>query len=197
MSSANSSPNEDEVLLAFSVEPSHDRTTLEHYLRRYPEHANALVDCSIELMIDAFRGSDEEHVASEHVVDRSWQLFEATMFPSRDVAAANPFGQLNPTAFKSVAKKMDITNLLLMRFRDRAIDVATIPVLLIQRLAAELGTSVDAVSTYLSNPPAISAGQSFRSNVKPAVTEQISFGQAVETSQLTPAQQEALKTLQR
>ena len=39
--------DEEEVLLAFSVEPTHDCATLEHYLSQYPEHAQALVDCSI------------------------------------------------------------------------------------------------------------------------------------------------------
>jgi len=53
-----SRPSEEEVLLAFSVEPTHDRKTLEQYLREYPEHAKALVACSIELMVDATRGDE-------------------------------------------------------------------------------------------------------------------------------------------
>jgi hypothetical protein len=61
--------------------------------------------------------------------------------------------------------------------------------------AGSIGATVDAVSAYLNNPPTMVSGLSFRSSVKPAVTEQISFEQAVETSQLTPAQQEALKAL--
>lgn len=195
MSADHSRFDEEEVLLAFSVEPTHDRTTLEHYLSQYPEHANALVDCSIELMIEASRSGDEGHVSSEHVVEQAWRQFEAAVRSTQDATATNPFAQLNPTAFKSVAKRLDISNLLLMRFRERAIDVATIPERFIQCLAAELGATADAVSTYLRNPPAMVSKQSFRSNVKPAVTEQISFEQAIETSHLTPSQQEALKAL--
>lgn len=195
MSVEHSKLNEEEVLLAFSVEPSHDRTTLEQYLSLYPEHANALVDCSIELMIDASRGDDELQVSSEQVVEQAWQQFQTTIGSAQNAAVADPFIQLTRSAFKSVAQRLNISNLLLMRFRDRAVDASTIPRQLVQRLAAELGATVDAVSAYLNNPPTMVSGLSFRSSVKPAVTEQISFEQAVETSQLTPAQQEALKAL--
>jgi len=195
MSVKHSKLNEEEVLLAFSVEPSHDRTTLEQYLSLYPEHANALVDCPIELMIDASRGDDELQVSSEQVVEKAWQQFQTAIGSAQNAAVADPFVQLTRSAFKSVAQRLNISNLLLMRFRDRAVDASTIPRQLVQRLAGELGATVDAVSAYLNNPPTIVSGLSFRSSVKPAVTEQISFEQAVETSQLTPAQQEALKAM--
>lgn len=190
-----SSPSEEEVLLAFSVEPTHDRETLEQYLREYPEHAKALVTCSIELMVDATR-SDEVSVASEGAVDRAWQRFQTVVSQSDDVVVTNPFATLNPTAFRSLAKKLDITNLLLIRLRDRAIIAATIPRRFVQGLATELGATAEAVLDYLQSPPAMVSGHSFRSAVKPAVTEQISFAEAIEMSQLTPAQLNALKALQ-
>ena len=55
--------------------------------------------------------------------------------------------------------------------------------------------TADAVSAYLRSPPTMASSLSFRSNVKPEVTAQIPFNQAVETSQLTPAQKEALQAL--
>ena len=186
---------EEEVLLAFSVEPAHDHKTLEQYLREYPEHAKALVTCSIELMVDATRG-DEVAVTSDGAVDRAWQRFQSAASLPDDVSVINPFATLNPTAFKSLAKKLDINNLLLIRLRDRAIDAATIPRRFVQGLATELGATAEAVMGYLQSPPAMVSGHSFRSAVKPAVTEQISFAEAIEMSQLTPAQLEALKALQ-
>ncbi|MDO8294051.1 MAG: hypothetical protein Q7T29_14485 [Gallionella sp.] len=188
-------PSEEEVLLAFSVEPTHDRETLEQYLREYPEHAKALVTCSIELLVDATR-SDEVSVTSEGAVDRAWQRFQTVVSQSDDVVVKNPFATLNPAAFRSLAKKLDITNLLLIRLRDRAIVAATIPRRFVQGLATELGATAEAVLDYLQSPPAMVSGHSFRSAVKPAVTEQISFAEAIEMSQLTPAQLNALKALQ-
>lgn len=186
--------SEEEVLLAFAVEPIHDHQTLERYLGEYPEHANALVDCSIELMVDATR-SDEVSLNSEAVVDQAWQQFQAAVGKPVDGSAVNPFATLNPTAFRSLAKKLNINNLFLIRLRDRAIDAATIPQRFVQWLAVELGAPADAVMAYLCSPPAMVSGHSFRSAVKPAVTEQISFEKAVEASHLTQAQQDALKAL--
>jgi len=190
-----SRPSEEEVLLAFSVEPTHDRKTLEQYLREYPEHAKALVACSIELMVDATRSGDVA-VTSEGAVDRAWQQFQTVVSQPGDVLVANPFATLNPTAFRSLAKRLDITNLLLVRLRDRAIVAATIPGRFVQGLAIELGATAEAVMDYLQSPPAMVSGHSFRSAVKPAITEQISFAEAIEKSQLTPAQLDALKALQ-
>jgi len=196
MNTENSRLDEEEVLLAFSVEPQHDRVTLEHYLDKYPEHALALVDCSIELMMDATHSGEEVQVSSDQVVDQAWQQFQAAMGSAQGTAAvANPFAQLQPTAFKSVARKLDISNLFLIRVRERAIDASTIPLRFVQKLAAELDATTDAVSAYLRSPPTMGTSLSFRSNVKPEVAAQIPFDQAVETSQLNPAQKEALQAL--
>jgi len=190
-----SRPSEEEILLAFSVEPTHDRKTLEQYLIDYPEHAKALIACSIELMVDATR-RDDVAVTSEGAIDRAWQKFQTVVSQPSDVLVTNPFAALNPTAFRSLAKKLNITNLLLVRLRDRAIIAATIPGRFVQGLATELGATAEAVMDYLQSPPAMVSGHSFRSTVKPAVAEQISFTEAIEMSQLTPAQLDALKALQ-
>lgn len=186
--------SEEEVLLAFSVEPTHDRKTLEQYLTDYPEHAKALIACSIELMVDATH-SAETVATSENAVDLAWQRFQSAVSQPEEASVPNPFATLNPTAFKSLARQLGINNLLLIRLRDRAIVAATIPHRFVQRLATELGATTDAVVAYLQSPPAMVSGLSFRSPVKPAVTEQISFEKAIETSQLTADQQEALKAL--
>ena len=196
MNTENSRLDEEEVLLAFSVEPRHDRATLEHYLNQYPEHALALVDCSIEMMMDASHSDDEVQVSSDQVADQAWRQFQAAMGSAQGtVAITNPFAQLQPTAFKSIARRLDVSNLFLIRVRERAIDAATFPRRFVQQLAAELGATVDAVSAYLRSPPTMASSLSFRSNVKPEVAAQIPFDQAVETSQLTPSQKEALQAL--
>jgi hypothetical protein len=190
-----SSRSEEDVLVAFSVEPTHDGKTLEKYLTDYPEHAQALIACSIELMVDATRNV-EIVATSEKAVDRAWQRFQSAVGQPEEAPVTNPFATLNPTAFKSLAKKLNINNLLLIRLRDRAIDAATIPRRFVQMLSTELGATTDAVMNYLRNPPTTVSGHSFRSTVKPAVIEQISFERAVQTSQLTHDQQKALKALQ-
>lgn len=46
-----SSPSQEDILYAFSVEPNHDRDTLERYLRLYPDHSENLIDLSFALRI--------------------------------------------------------------------------------------------------------------------------------------------------
>ncbi len=187
--------SEEEVLLAFSIEPTINQNTLKKYLNDFPEHAKALVACSIELMVDATRNA-EIAATSENAVDRAWQRFQSVVSQSKEASVINPFVTLNPSDFKLLAKKLDINSLLLSRLRDRSIIVTTIPWRFVQRLATELGSTSDAIMDYLRSPPAMVSELSFRSDVKPAVTEQISFEKAIETSQLTPDQVKALKDLQ-
>jgi hypothetical protein len=191
----NTIPSEEEIILAFAVEPIHDRKTLERYLTEYPEHSIALVDCSIELMLDSTQ-SDTVVESTEDAVEHAWQRFQAIMRVSDDTSLMNPFAKLNPTAFKSLAKRLDITNLLLVRLRDRAIEPMTIPIRFIQKLADELEVTVDAVLAFLNGSPSMISNHSFRSSEKPMVTNQITFQKAIETSQLTESQKNTLKALE-
>jgi len=50
----------------------------------------------------------------------------------------NPFARLDQANFRALAQRLDITTLLLARFRDRAIDVTSIPQRFIQKLSIEL-----------------------------------------------------------
>lgn len=195
MKTRKSAPGEEEVILAFAGEPKLDRETLERYLREHPEHAETIVDCSIEMMVSATR-HEEAPPGLDASVDMAWQRFQAAIGDSREATIANPFAQLNPTAFKTLAKNLDVSNLLLIRLRDRAIEAATIPRQFVLKLANELGVTSETVAAYLRSPPAMVSSHSFRSSVKPAVTPQISFEKGVETSQLTQAQQDTLRSLQ-
>lgn len=186
--------DEESVLMAFSMEPRHGRETLERYISEYPQHATALIDCSIDLLHEPPADDALATVVPDSVVDKAWQRFErAVQQPGAEIA--NPFARLNTSSFKSLARRLDVSNLFLMRVRDRAISAATIPARFVEKLASELGATGQAVRAYLQGPPGMVSGHAFRSNMKPSVGEQITFDQAVATSQLTPEQQATLKAL--
>lgn len=186
--------DEESVLLAFSMEPSHGRETLERYIREYPQHATALIDCSIDLRPELLAEDVPAAMVPDSAVDKAWLRFEqAVQQPASEVA--NPFAKLNTSGFKALARSLDVSNLFLMRVRDRAISAATIPARFVEKLASELGATAQAVGAYLQGPPGMVSGHAFRSSVKPSVGEQITFDQAVATSQLTPEQQATLKAL--
>ena len=186
--------NEEEILLAFSVEPNHDHNTLDRYLRDYPEHAIALVECSVELMADAVRSLNEIEPTAG-AVDSAWQRFQSVMNMTEDNPFTNPFAKLKSADFKSLAKRLDITTLMLIRLRDRAIKPITIPKSFNQRLATELGTTAESLLAFLNGPPIMTSNLNFRSAVEPVIPDQISFQQAIETSQLTEIQKNMLKEL--
>lgn len=186
--------DEESVLMMFCIEPSHTKETLERYISEYPQYAAALIDCSIDLLRQPSVESVSATVISDNAVDHAWKRFERAV-QRTGAEVANPFAKLNSTGFKSLARNLGVSNLFLMRVRDRAISAATIPARFIDKLASELGATAQAVGAYLQGPPGTVSGNAFRSGVRPSVGEQITFDQAVGTSQLTPEQQAILKAL--
>ncbi|WP_116799801.1 hypothetical protein [Pseudomonas syringae] len=195
MSAANS-VSEEEVLLAFSVEDCHDNATLEWYVKKYPQYASALVDSSVEFMLGDEFAESAQNVATDAAINKAWIQAEAALdFSLRHNNFISPFAQLSPSSFREIARSINVNSLFLGRVRDRGIRVSTFPHNFVARLASELGASVDNVLEYLSSPPNIDSNQSFSSKGKPTASEQISFDEAVEKSQLTPTQQHALLAL--
>lgn len=186
--------SEEEVLLAFAIEPYHDRETLTRYLNNYPQYSTALVDYSIVLMVEESR-KEEEVPPPTSLVNNAWQRFNSAVGISQIKPVANPFSGLNAAQLKTVADRVGINKLLLVRFRDRGIDITTIPSRFLERAANALGVTIESLRYYLSGPPCIASDSSFRSDVKPIVAEQISFIQAVESSQLTAQQEAEMKAL--
>lgn len=186
--------DEESVLMAFSMEPNYGRETLERYIREYPQHATALIDCSMDLLNEPPVGDVPAIEVADSAVEKAWQRFERAV-QQPDTEVVNPFAKLNTSSFKSLARSLDVSNLFLMRVRDRAIRAATIPARFVEKLASELGATAQTLRAYLQGPPGMVSGHAFRSSVKPSVGEQITFDQAIETSQLTPEQQATLKAL--
>jgi hypothetical protein len=189
----NTKPNAEEVILAFAVEPIHDRKTLERYLSEYPEYSEVLVDCAIELTLDIDRRKSVTDSKEENV-ENAWQRFQVAMKVGNDVPV-NPFAKISPTIFKSLAKRLDISNLLLIRLRDRAIEPITIPRRFIEKIAAEMRVTSDTVSDFLNSTPSLTLNNSLRTSSETKGTTQISFQEAIETSQLTESQKNLLKNM--
>lgn len=194
MPPSDSISSEEEVLLAFSVEPKRDRSTLERYLAQYPEHASALVDCSLELLTLPTEISPVW--VADSVVEAGWQKFRAHLGAAAEMAVESPFAKLTPSAFKSLAVRLGVNNLLLLRIRDRGIRVASIPGAFMGQLATELGASLKAVKDYLAGPPCLAPSSAFRAPGKPAAAGQVDFSDAVKTSQLTVDQQKKLLAME-
>ena len=100
--------DKESVLMAFSMEPSHSRETLERYIREYPQHATALIDCSIDLQHEPPADDVPATEVPDSAVDKAWQRFErAVQQPAAEVA--NPFAKLNTSGFKALARSLEGT----------------------------------------------------------------------------------------
>ena len=149
------------ILAAFSVEPIHDKATLDRYLSAYPDLRTALLDLVLDLEFD---GADNSPLDLESpLVAASWDRY-----------SRNAKQSLTSKSFtKEAAKAFGVKTTVIMQLRDRAVSVASIPGRFMARLAEVLGAGVDDLTSYLSEPRALAAGASYKADGKPSVAPQM------------------------
>ncbi len=186
------SKTRDDVLYAFSIEPKHDRATLERYLLRYPEMADDLIDLSHELRIPIHSIPDvAPHL--DRKAEEAWKAFVECAPASRSVTGQNSlFASLKGAALVELATKLDIPRALLTALRDRLAEPSTIPMRFLSRLATASNSPIKAIHEYLALPPVTSLGLQFKSDNRPANQGQVPFRKLVDDTAMTDKQREAL-----
>ncbi len=173
-------PSEDDVLNDFLSEAAQDRATLERYLRLYPAHAGALLDLhgtvtrQQQAAKDDSTEVDEAWIAqSEAWIAQSVDRMRASLSASEP---ADPFHSLDPIQFNAVKAALGMRSGTLTGFRDRLVDVATVPVRILRALAAALGASLEDLTAFLTLPQRLAAAQSYRADGQPqAPAAKVSF----------------------
>jgi hypothetical protein len=183
-------PNPDDVLFAFSVEPSHDRATLERYLRLYPALAEDLIDLAHELRIANELGPSEEVADAEEAAHTAWREYVAAAAPK---AAEDVFARFKGQSFVALANRVNVPRSVLGALRDRLVVPASIPRPFLVRLSDAMGASINAVRSYLQQPAAVSPALSFKADEKPSPPAQATFEDLLKNSQLTESQAADLK----
>lgn len=153
--------HEDQVLDDFLAEPAQDRLTLELYLKRYPEHAGALLD-----LFTAVTLTPPVSTASPSSADEAWLGRAVGRMRRRYEAAADPFQNVAPQAYAALRTRLGVRSATLTGFRDRQVELGSVPQRFLQQLADGLGASVDALRAYLAQPPRL-AVQSYRAETAP------------------------------
>lgn len=69
---------EEDVLLAFTAEASQDRATLEAYIARYPEHAEALAALAVEVMLAEGRRTSITET-NDPAIDKAWEAYQSAL----------------------------------------------------------------------------------------------------------------------
>lgn len=187
------SKTRDDVLYAFSIEPNHDRETLERYLRKYPELAEDLIDLSHELTIAVALRNKDVGPLPDPKAEEAWQaLLKCGPITSPALDQNTAFANLKGAALVELATKMDIPRSLLTALRDRLVEPSTIPMRFLSRLANASGSAIKAIQQYLALPPVTADGLQFKADSRPSNQGRVPFRKLVDDTQMTEEQRAAL-----
>lgn len=188
MSAASSQPSRDDVLDAFSVEPDHDRRTLETYLTRYPQFARDLVDLARELSRTFVE--DERPLS-----DEDKRLIGNALEAHRFVAlgeAGDPFAGLETGRLREIARQLDVPRQVIAAFRERRIRLSSVPRRFLGRLAAALDVTVDKLVGGLLGSPVPAGARSYKSDGRPGNDGLATFEQVLIDAEVGGERLEAL-----
>jgi hypothetical protein len=211
ITAATQTPLRDAMYAMSLAKPIPDAELLDDFVRRYPQHADALTEFAIELAIDALMDRDTEQDIPvdpdtiSPVVSRVMSQFQNRLYgcrqartatpPARAATAfvANPFAPLDRAGFRALASRIDVNAAMLSKLRDRQIAPVTIPKRFCTFVADEMDIPEEALTAHLFAVPEISqARQFYKAEGKPVATARQSFEQAVQNSGLSEEQQRRL-----
>ncbi len=190
-----------------------DAELLDEYVRLYPNHAAALTDFAIEMIIDAANGrvqgtSEFGELKVSATVSRVMSRFQSRLFDTRGTEAisaghvamslvpvANPFATLNREDFRRLGRSLRANPVFMAKLRDREIDPSTMTDGFRRRIADETKAPLDLVVAHFAARSEIRPGQFYKADEKPTAVFKQSFQDAVKTSGLTEEQQQYLLSL--
>src|SRR5271170_2589959 len=124
------SPLRDAMYEMSLAQPVPDAELLDEFVRRYPEHADALTEFAIELAVDALlHDADEPDMPADPdavspVVSRVMSRFQNRLFEVRrgqsanqaaratTVSVENPFAALDRDEFRALASRIHVNTVL-------------------------------------------------------------------------------------
>jgi hypothetical protein len=169
VSPATTRPSRESVLDAFAVESEPGRSTLERYLRLYPEYAGELVDLSRELSREVSSDTAPLSAADQGLIDVAWTQHAAAM----PAAPVDPFASLTVDDWRAVAQRLDVPRQVVTALRERRVSRVSIPRRFFGKLAEAVSST--AAQLELSWEPAQLAARSYKADAKPTVGEQVTL----------------------
>jgi hypothetical protein len=187
MTRTDSNPDREDVLYAFAVEPTAGRDTLERYLRDYPEYTDELIDLSYELSREV---SEDETPLSEvdhALINWAWQQYVGAA--SKEVT--NP---LSIAQQRELAQCLNVPRQVITAFRDRRVEIISVPLTFLERLADALNSTVEILTNVLVQSSSPDLARSYKADDRPAASRQVSFKQILTEANVPPEKQALLLT---
>lgn len=183
MNAWNDTPDDEEIMLAFSVEPDHGPKTLQRYLVLYPHLATELLDLALELRLEPGVQLASDAISPE--VEAAWQLFvRRTDMPISEQQVAEIRASLISPAMKDIGLPLSV----LTAIRSGFALVEEFPARWLNTISDVGGYARETLRSYIARPPAMSSSMSFKSDGKPAAGGKVTFRELVENTTLTPAE---------
>jgi transcriptional regulator with XRE-family HTH domain len=172
------------------------RTLLGEFMRRYPHAAVALEDfAAVESLIEnspeVESGTEGEKRAEEEAIVRAGMETAARLLAARrasresedsaPIAGLRKGAEARGLTLQALASATGLTVPLLVKLDRRLIRFASVPRQAVERIAAALGRSFEAVAEYLQGPPQFASQASFRADAAPGMTDRQDFFDAVES----------------
>lgn len=172
MSPPDERPSREAVLDAFAVENEPGRSTLERYLRLYPEYAAELVDLSCEISREVSDDDAPLSAADRARIDAAWSR-HATALPA---ATSDPFSALALDDWRAIAQRLDVPRQVVTALRERRVSLVSVPPGFLRKLAEAMCTSVPQLQSCwdLSRPV---GARSYKADGKPVIGEPVTFEQ--------------------
>jgi hypothetical protein len=181
-------PSCDDVLEAFACELETGKATLGKYLRDYPEYAEAILDFATELSREVVVRKEPLSARERAMIETGWKKHvNAAPKP-----VADPFAVLSGVELGRIAKLLEVPKQVLTAFRDRTIEVASIPKRFMERLAMEIHSDFEILKAFLAAPPTLSVARSRKSDAKPKIAERKTFEQILTDAGVAPADRKKL-----
>ncbi len=167
-----SAPAGHEVLDLFAIAYQRSPDALAKFLATYPEHAEDLVDYAHELNL-------QRECAAERSItpaDEAWIEAEVGRISTMRTAAVDPFAGLQPSQYLEARKALGVPSVVLEAFRDRVVNVVSVPLTFLDRLAAQLRVGLAELIQFLEGAPRLAPNLAFKADAAPrAPTDKMSF----------------------
>lgn len=170
----------DDILFELAASEHLDPEEVRATIARHPEFAREILEFAAEwIEADALAGTGRGEA------ERSASAFEpdlAQFWAEASGQESDPFAGVKPATLQAIAGECELHVTILMQLCRRMIDTATVPLGLVESIAARLGKPPRLLSAFLEGPQLAGAIEYKSLQGRPKLAEKISFAEAVRNS---------------
>ncbi len=152
-----------QVLDLFATAYRESTAALAEFLVKYPELADALVEYAHQLNLQR-ECAGERSITPE---DELWIEAQVSRISAARSAISDPFAAWQPSQYVEARKVLGVPAAVLIAFRDRLVNVASVPLPFLKHLAELLKVGMADLVIFLEGSPRLAANTSYKANAAP------------------------------